>query len=120
MPDPNQMLSRGVSTGDMKNELRTGRFDQLSANTGGQQYALGFATVTRVDYEALKVTLRIETGEEFLRDVPLTFPGAGYRVFLGSMPQVGDIPHLPWVSLNLAVSAATNKSQAMANSKAPV
>lgn len=96
MPDPNEYLSRSVSRGDMANELRTGRFDKLSANTNGQQYALGFATVTRVDYEAFKVTIRIETGEEFLRDVPLTFPGAGYRVFLGSLPQVGDICLIGW------------------------
>ena len=94
MPDPD--FGRGVTSGEMRGDLRPNRFDTHSANTGPQQYALGFATVTRVDYESFKVTLRVETGEEFLLDSPLVFPGAGYRVFLGSLPQIGDICLIGW------------------------
>lgn len=53
----------------------------------------GIARVLNVDYEEMFVTLRIVGGQPDQFDkipIPLTFPGAGTRHFLGAMPQIGD------------------------------
>jgi hypothetical protein len=50
------------------------------------------AIVTYVDYETLRVSIRMVTGEEYTRlPFAMTFPGAGARRFLGSLPEVGDM-----------------------------
>ena len=62
--------------------------DSLYAQTGG----LHTAVVTFVDYETLRISVRMITGQEFVRlPFALTFPGAGARHFFGSMPEIGDI-----------------------------
>ena len=55
-----------------------------------QRYALGIASVVRVDYESHMMDIRSETGETFQYRTPITQAGAGPRRFFGSMPEVGD------------------------------
>jgi len=67
--------------------------DQRSSS-GISSMNLCLGKVVSVNYEEAKVTLRILSGadQEFQRvPVPITFPGAGDRVFLGAMPMVGDV-----------------------------
>ena len=62
--------------------------------------SLGVCRVINVDYEDFFVSLRtvIGTGDEFVRvPVPLTFPAAGCRHFLGAMPQIGDYCVVGWM-----------------------
>lgn len=61
-------------------------------------YGLGMAKVLTVDYEGFTVTLRTLVGAgQFDRvPVPLTFPGAGNRHFLGTMPMPGDYCVIGW------------------------
>ena len=63
-------------------------------------YGLGIAKVINVDYEEFYLTLRtvIGTAGEYDRiPIPLSFPGAGTRHFLGAMPQVGDYCVVGWM-----------------------
>lgn len=61
---------------------------------------LGVAQVINVNYEEYFVTLRIIIGNDFLNErvpVPITFPSAGTRHFLGAMPTVGDYCVVGWI-----------------------
>jgi hypothetical protein len=63
--------------------------------------SLGLARVLLVDYEALKVSLKIfkppvDVQEEV--DTAITFPGGGPRGLLGRMPEVGDICVVGWIA----------------------
>ena len=72
---------------------------------------LGFAKVTNIDYEELFVTLQTLAGTSQVFErvpVPITFPGAGARHFLGALPQIGDICVVGWIPQN---SFAPNKTQ---------
>jgi len=95
--NPDEVLGRGVSSSQMRGDLAPNKFDQYSANTGAQFYALSLASVRTVDYEKMEVSLLIETGETIPRlPVPMTFPGGGYRHFLGALPEPGDICVVGW------------------------
>lgn len=62
-------------------------------------WGLGIAKVINIDYEELFVTLRTLTGASQVHDrvpVPLTFPGAGNRHFLGAIPEIGDYCIVGW------------------------
>ena len=66
----------------------------------GRGYALGVAKVINIDYEEMYVTLRVEIGDgdDFVRvPVPLTWPGAGARHFMGAMPMTGDHCIIGWM-----------------------
>lgn len=63
-------------------------------------YGLGIAKVTNINYEEFMVTLRTVSGASQTYErvpVPMTFPGAGARHFLGAMPQVGDTCVVGWM-----------------------
>ena len=62
-------------------------------------WGLGVAKVVNVDYEEYQVTLRTLVGatDHQRVPVPITFPGAGARHFLGTMPQVGDLCVVGWM-----------------------
>ena len=78
----------------IKKQLRDMHPDQ------GGSTGLGVARVVLVDYEEHFVTLRtlIGTEQEFERvPVPITYPGAGARHFLGSMPEIGDYCVVGWL-----------------------
>lgn len=78
----------------VKLDMQGGRaLERQSPSKGEGMYALAIAKVVRVDYEAMEVTLLVMIGEEdfFQRvPIPLTFPGAGPRHFLGAMPECGS------------------------------
>ena len=66
----------------------------------GGSTGLGVARVVDIDYEEHYVTLRtlIGTEQEFERvPVPITYPGAGARHFLGAMPEAGDYCIIGWL-----------------------
>jgi len=81
-----------IPVSQMRGDLKENQFKKTTANGGDQTYALSIASVMRVDYEKMEVSLRLETGEPFDKlPIPITFPGAGHRHFFGAMPEPGDI-----------------------------
>lgn len=82
------------SRGDMRQEVvsRT-KVKKQRTSDGRSGMALGVARVVTVNYEEHTVTLREVLGsdQEFVRNpVPITYPGAGKRTFVGVMPEEGD------------------------------
>jgi len=78
---------------------------ELRKASPDNNYGLGIAKVTNLDYEGYLVTLRVLSGAsgEYERvPVPLTFPGVGNRHFFGAMPQIGDICVVGWMTQNSA------------------
>jgi hypothetical protein len=83
-----------VGDAQVRGDLSPNQLDRTSANKAGGPnfYALNIATVVRVDYGKMEVNLRVQTGETFQRvAIPLSFPGAGHRHFLGAVPECGDV-----------------------------
>ena len=75
------------------------KLDEMNPDKGGN-LGLGVARVVAIDYEEHYVTLRtvIGTEQEFERvPVPLTYPAAGCRHFLGAMPEAGDYCIVGWL-----------------------
>jgi len=75
------------------------KIDDMNPDKGGN-LGLGVARVVAIDYEEHYVTLRtvIGTEQDFERvPVPLTYPAAGCRHFLGAMPEVGDYCVIGWL-----------------------
>lgn len=73
----------------------------MGPSTGPASYALGVARVVRVDYTSHEVVLQIIAGENDLYQrtaVPLVYPGAGARLFMGSMPEPGDVCVVGWLA----------------------
>lgn len=91
MAEPN---FRPVASSTMKapgTGIKPSPLGKMSANEGPQMYAMGVATVIQVDYEKHELTLRSENGEPFSHTVPMTYPSAGGRHFLGALPLPGDV-----------------------------
>ena len=94
-----QMLSTSTA---MKNEVKKGNPDN--------NWGLGVAKVSNIDYEGFLVTLKtiVGTSQTFERvAVPMTFPGAGARHFFGAMPQIGDMCVIGWM---IAESSKANEA----------
>jgi len=90
-----------IHHGDLINQpfVKKKKLDEMNPDKGGN-LGLGVARVVDIDYEEHYVTLRtvIGTEQEFERvPVPLTYPGAGCRHFLGAMPEVGDYAVIGWL-----------------------
>jgi len=93
-------LSR-VHRGDLVNQpfAKKKKLDDMNPDKGGN-HGLGVARVIAIDYEEHYVSLRtvIGTEQDFNKvPVPLTYPGAGCRHFLGAMPEVGDYCVIGWL-----------------------
>jgi hypothetical protein len=89
-----------VSFGGMKGTPARSR-QHLKTMSPDMNYGLGIAKVTNINYEEFQVTLRTVSGasQSYERvPVPMTFPGAGARHFLGAMPQIGDTCVVGWMS----------------------
>lgn len=74
---------------------------------------LGVAQVINVNYEEYFVTLRIIIGNDFENEripIPLTFPSAGTRHFLGAMPTVGDYCVCGWIPQDSIGAGLSNPS----------
>ena len=90
-------LSGNVGDSRMRAELAPSKARATSSSGGPQQYALAIATVLSIDYEKLEVSLITGTGEPFARiPIPISFPGAGHRHFLGALPEPGDACVIGW------------------------
>ncbi len=83
-----------MQTGDLWRKFHAKRtIRENSTSTGSNSHSLAIAKVTRVDYELHTVQLYIlvgENGYQLRSPVPITYPGAGPRHFLGAMPTVGS------------------------------
>lgn len=80
-----------VTKGDIQREVGVSGLRQANLE-GGRNFPIRYATVTRVDEKRMVVDLRTLSGPAFnAKNVPLTFPNAGARHFLGALPEVGDI-----------------------------
>jgi hypothetical protein len=89
-------------THDTKYKLRRRELKKMSPSTGPSAFGLAIARVQRVDYVKHEATLQIIYGEaeapHQYTPVPITYPGAGTRTFLGVMPEVGDLCVVGWLS----------------------
>ncbi len=84
------------SPSSIKREMGSTRPHDISANEGAQRYALGYAMIVKIDYKQLTCLIRVETGETFTSEIPLSFPGAGNRHFFGALPEPGDVCVIGW------------------------
>jgi hypothetical protein len=95
--NPDQLFGGDVGSSQMRKDLAEDKFLATSASLGGQFYALAAASVAEIDFEKLEVSLTTHTGETFSHvPIPLTFPGAGHRHFLGAVPEPGDLCIVGW------------------------
>lgn len=93
----------GPSRGEIEQLKAEERLAEASMDTGLSAFSLSIAKVLFVDYETLSCNIEILTGtreEPIKNGVPLTFPGAGRRHFLGAMPCIGDFCLVGWSSGN--------------------
>ena len=91
---------RPVPRGKMLTSSSKARQD-IKRSRPESQNTLGVAKVINIDYEEFFVTLRTLTGVSQMYErvpIPLTFPGAGTRHFLGAMPQIGDYCIVGWMT----------------------
>lgn len=93
-----------MSDPKLKAELRQIGIEQHGIQSNpdtGTPWSLGFCRVVDVSYEEFLVTLQTvggTSGQYQRTPVPLVFPAAGSRHFLGAMPQVGDYCICGWVT----------------------
>ncbi len=76
--------------------------------------AVGIARVKEVQYEEMKCTLVVLTGEAQVSEytgVDITLPGGGKRHFFGAVPERGDVCYVGW---------GARESSGTASAKAPV
>ena len=76
--------------------------------------AIGLARVKEVQYEEMKVTLVVLTGEAQVAEytgVDITLPGGGRRHFFGAVPERGDLCYVGW---------GARESSGTASAKSPV
>ena len=80
-----------VTQGEIKVEVGQSNLKKSSLG-GGKNFPMRHAVVTRVNAKRMEVDLKaLAGGDAPMKKIPITFPGAGNRHFLGSIPEVGDI-----------------------------
>lgn len=93
------------------------RGDDVSASNPSRNWAelaLSVARIKEIQYEELKCTLVVLTGESDVFEysgVDLTLPGGGRRHFLGALPERGDLCLVGW---------AARESSGTASARTPV
>ena len=90
------------------------RSDAANPSRNWARLAFSLAKVTSVQYEELKCSIKVLTGEQDIYEysgVDLTGPGGGRRTFLGALPEVGDFCYVGW---------KVQESSGVASGKAPV
>jgi hypothetical protein len=86
-PPPNA----GVTDGEIERNFAPGNL-ATSDVSGGSTFPIRYAAVTRVDPKKMVVDLKPLSGPTPpCTEVPLAFPGAGNRHFMGAIPEVGDL-----------------------------
>lgn len=101
-----------VSRNEMRRALKAGAATNPSTNWAA--LAIGLARVKEVQYEELKCTLVVLTGEAQVAEytgVDITLPCGGKRHFLGALPERGDICYVGW---------GVRESAGTASAKAPI
>ena len=86
---PSQMTS-----GELRKELRKSAEVKERSPSESQSFGFSICKVIRVDYAAHEVQLHVLSGEDDLfqrSPIPISYPGAGPRSFLGHVPTVGSI-----------------------------
>jgi len=81
-------------TGEIRSEVR--KTSEINERSPSKGMAFGFSIckVIRVDYASHEVQLQVLSGEDQLFQrtaIPISYPGAGPRSFLGHIPTVGSI-----------------------------
>lgn len=90
---------QSVHWGTIQNDPSLAQYRIDSADPE-KHWGLGIAQVVEVDYEGFTVTLRVlmgAAGDDDRAPIPMTFPGAGARHFLGAMPVIGDYCVVGWM-----------------------
>lgn len=91
-----------------------GAADASNASLNWASLATGMARVKEVQYEELKCTLVVLTGESQVSEytgVDITVPCGGKRHFFGALPERGDICYVSW---------GVRESSGTASSKTPI
>lgn len=80
-----------ITDGAIDREVGQSDIERMSLR-GGKNFPIRHAKVIRVDPKRMVVDLASLSGPKLQQvNVPITFPGAGSRHFLGALPEVGDI-----------------------------
>ena len=90
-----------VSPGEIRAGMRSGDAAATNPSINWAQLAFSVARVKEVQYEELKCTLVILTGEADIFEytgVDLTLPGGGRRHFFGAIPERGDLCLVGWAA----------------------
>lgn len=102
------------SLGKISQDATRSQVNTASPSKGYGEWGLAIGRVTFVNYEEMNVKLRLVYGEEGIYEtqpIPLTFPSAGQRHFMGGMPQRGDFAVVGWM---------TQESSGQTSSRTPV
>ena len=86
-----------------------------STSSGWSNLAFAMARITQVFWEDLRCNVLVLTGEDSqprYEGVNILMPYAGARMFLGGIPEVGDICVLGWYASN-TTGKANKKSPAI-------
>ncbi len=89
MPE-GKAVSERVTTGEIVKDFKPSPLKRAKVK-GKKNFPISVATVKRVDPKRMVVDLLAYDEVMPRKNVPISFPGAGGRHFLGAMPQVGDV-----------------------------
>lgn len=103
-----------LSTSDIKSGMRGEDVAASNPSKNWAELAISVARVKEIQYEELKCSLVVLTGESDVFEysgVDLTLPGGGRRHFFGSLPERGDLCLVGW---------AARESSGTASARSPV
>ena len=81
-----------VTTGRINLEVAPTGLAKANISRDQRSFPIRFAVVTRVDPKKMVVDLKpLSGGGSPSSNIPITFPAAGARHFIGAMPEVGDM-----------------------------
>jgi len=99
-----------LSPGTIKAGMRGGDWEASNPSKNWAELGISVAQIKEVQYEELKCTLVVLTGESDIFEhtgVDLTLPGGGRRHYLGAMPERGDLALVGWAARESAGTAST-------------
>jgi hypothetical protein len=83
-------IGERITSGDIVRDFKPSPLKRGKVK-GKKNFPISVATVKRVDPKRMVVDLLAYDEVMPRKNVPISFPGAGGRHFLGAMPQVGDV-----------------------------
>ena len=108
------MSTARMSVGEIKAEMRGSEVAASNPSRNWAELAISVGQVREIQYEDLKCTLLVITGESDYYEyagVDLTLPGGGRRHFFGAVPERGDLCLVGW---------AARESSGTASARTPV